>query len=842
MKFFFVNIIIGLVIVMAAVYAGIFFRHQNQKGLAAVVLNSQKENNEFSSEKINPQEILLLVRRINQQIGEFNVQKQIPIFLKNDPTPTSRNGASLQQQDSESKFLEVDTLSAQAVNSIKKLPENGEYGTQVAQSPSLKILIDERSSLLTTLAKMDANLFFSAQLKDETIKKIPQSFVLGIEKPVTLTGKIDVVHYDDFKDSKNSYFRYFLKAGNEKLELYVTSPLYTTSGETFTIEGLRIGNVLVAHIEGIEHIVPPVNPYSPREEPDSVGEQRTLVLLLDFRDSHPINISPNAIHNILFDGKFNNFYREQSYNKINFSGDVLGWYPFPRNGNHSSYVDIPEIEEFITDNTIDLSSYDRLFVVTSDTYGGLGTVGKVSLTTQGTEHLVSIGWVGLSSILELSQSYNGPLGPYVLSNFESVFSHEAGHNLGVMHANGLDCGTQRLRGNCDHVEYGNSFDVMGTGVRATHFNAFYKELLGWIEPQNKIAITQSGRYTLDALEAGVMAGNINISKNFATIQRENSTVIPFYLEHRNGTGFDIGMTQGSLFDTFYNLQGLFVNKIVRSSPVNQFPHLLDMNPTAQDWNTDLSRATLNYGQVFVDVNNGITIGPFIQAATSSITFDVDVKQPECQRGTPIFDPILYHSSTLTVGQDGFITLFFDNGDSVVCSESKFKVESSIPAAWLPAYPPEIPIIPNDNDTGTVSQEIYFSLPENVPPGIYPVTVSVINKTTGYRRDRQVTIRVTTAPIIFSIDPTVGRVGSEVRILGSDFSDNPIVWLDHGDGYAQLVPTFSSYQIIDFTIPSRISDYVCSGECDHPTPLGDYTVLIKTQEGVLSNPVSFEVVQ
>jgi hypothetical protein len=63
-----------------------------------------------------------------------------------------------------------------------------------------------------------------------------------------------------------------------------------------------------------------------------------------------------------------------------------------------------------------------------------------------------------------------------------------GHELGVMHANAWRCESKSLDEDCYHAEYGNSYDAMGHGSNAMHFNAFYKDILGWLDPADKVII------------------------------------------------------------------------------------------------------------------------------------------------------------------------------------------------------------------------------------------------------------------------------------------------------------------------------------------------------------------
>src|SRR5262249_51796768 len=152
-----------------------------------------------------------------------------------------------------------------------------------------------------------------------------------------------------------------------------------------------------------------------------------------------------------------NYYREASYQQASLYGDVYGVYTIAVN---STTCDTGAIANGAKNavasevGTGKLNSYRRLvyaFPPNACGWWGLGTVGGNP----------SQAWVNGSFV-------NG------------VVTHEMGHNFGLWHSHGLDCGSSPISNNCTALEYGDSLDVMGAAVPPKHFNAVQKELLGWL--------------------------------------------------------------------------------------------------------------------------------------------------------------------------------------------------------------------------------------------------------------------------------------------------------------------------------------------------------------------------
>lgn len=671
--------------------------------------------------------------------------------------------------------------------------------------------------------------------------KIFETVKSEIETDITVTGEIEVVQFDDFENHENSHLEYFLRTGSERIPLRLSEDLFVVSGGTFRVTGKKIGDSIVANIKDVKNLADsggsgasggsqdgPGNIDGPgvgsSRQPESVGEQKTLVLLIKFNNStSPQPISAQEMRSRIFNGAFQEFYKEQSYKKTYFSGDVLGWYDAQGSCDSSYQNVLGQAPAIISNNNINLTGYNRLLLVPQSCNGmstsGWGTIGKITLNVNGVPYRVSIANTAISASA-LSGTIGGGNPPYI-STFESIIIHEMGHNLGLFHAKGLDCGEVSYSTNCSMIEYGNDFDTMGGGFSSRHFNAYYKDKLGWMPAQNTISITQSGRYTIHPLETRDQNQN-----NFAKIKIPGSSDA-YYLEFRRGLGFD-GWLNGQNIAS--NQAGLFINRIISDTSF-----LMDMRPTTDPWYLDFEKVTLNAGSQFTDTNARVTIGPVIEANKNSVTFDVNIEQPVCVRENPYLFNV---GNPVTVGIGGSynINIAFRNQDSVACTGSGFNViENGIPSSWLPTITPSGNIFLQPGFNG--QKNINISVPTSTPLGMYPASYTVINSTTSNESTGQINFRVVESPQIESIEPASGSVGTNVTLLGYYFSLTPtVVMVGTNTSFGTSVP--SNGTILNFQIPPFITNHICN--CQVATPPGSYTLYVGTNNGVFSNPVTFEV--
>ena len=88
-----------------------------------------------------------------------------------------------------------------------------------------------------------------------------------------------------------------------------------------------------------------------------------------------------------------------------------------------------------------------------------------------------------------------------------IHIHELGHLLGMHHSHSLTCGGgQALCSGGTRVEYGNPYDIMGSGSTGDHPNALQKTQMGWLTPAVAPA---EGTVPLTPIEATPSAIRVN---------------------------------------------------------------------------------------------------------------------------------------------------------------------------------------------------------------------------------------------------------------------------------------------------------------------------------------------
>lgn len=347
------------------------------------------------------------------------------------------------------------------------------------------------------------------------------------------SGTLNIFIEDKFEKGKSKEItRYFLYGEREVLEFIPTSLIDLENGQFLKVSGTRKGGIILGDV--VEKKLS--NKKSIGTIPVNKNDKKVAVFLVNFLDSGNTPFDVSSAQNIYFGGgQYQNFYKEQSYGKVTFTGKVHDWITLPRNSNNApgamcgAYLgNGGELDPYISALNINLNNYDIVlfqFDCTTEVLGnlwGLATVGKINYSVGANNVNTAVIYSAYSDSypnryndISVWSAVSGPAFNFSWTNFDTLISHEIGHALGVLHANSLECGAQSLSPSCFHIDYGNFLDVMGFQYGyGFHMNSFYKESLGFITGVNSININQSGTYTI-----GVLNSNTSTIKS-AKIKRE----------------------------------------------------------------------------------------------------------------------------------------------------------------------------------------------------------------------------------------------------------------------------------------------------------------------------------
>jgi hypothetical protein len=404
-----------------------------------------------------------------------------------------------------------------------------------------------------------------------TERAFSQGIPPGVDEEVE--GELEILHEDSDHGSR---YHYFLNAAGRRLSLQFAAepPTHLTSGARIRVRGARSNGVLALQSGGqsVQTVAAAV--------PNTLGEQRTVVILINFRNDGSQPYTVDFANNKFF-STTSNFVLENSYQQTYLSGIVKGWYQIdmdsPIDNVTCDYARIASLaDQAATNAGVGLSNYSH----------------KVYAFPQ-----TGCSWWGLSSVGgSPSQSWvNGTLDL-------GVTAHELGHGLGLWHSHSLDCGTAAVIGaNCSSNEYGDIVDMMGAS-HVAHYNAFQKERLGWLNAGVSPPITvvsTAGSYSLGIFET--LGSAPKALKILQSIDPTTGARTWYYVESRKAFGFD-GFLANEPTQNILN--GVLIHRGTENSGDSSF--LLDMTPATPVyyWWYDLA---LVAGQSFTDPSAGITI-------------------------------------------------------------------------------------------------------------------------------------------------------------------------------------------------------------------------------------------
>lgn len=382
----------------------------------------------------------------------------------------------------------------------------------------------------------------------------------------------------------------------------------------------------------------------------TTGEQRTAVILVNFQDDTSQPLTPADASAMVF-GTVSDLLWEASYQRAFLSGDVFGWFTIPVSRNVCDVnLFAAEADKLVVASGIRLGDYQRLvYLLPQNACSGAG-------------------------------SNSGPGAPsrlWVTSNNHTpqMIAHELGHNFGLLHAQALECGSVAYGVECAVQNYGDPADTMGSGY-TTHFNAAFKEQIGWLGTVGVPPITTvsvSGSYAIAPMSAPT--GGARALRIPRGIDPASGEVSYYYLEYRQPIGFDATLaTTGNL------TKGV----LVHVGGTNQTNVLLDMTPGSLTSSTfaDMSDAALTVGRSHSDGGAGISFTVKSVDAGGAVVDVVVGGQAACTRAPPSLTLGLGISGTAGTRADYTVTV--RNMDGASCTASTFSFAGSAPAGWSAA--------------------------------------------------------------------------------------------------------------------------------------------------------------
>ncbi|NVE00660.1 MG2 domain-containing protein [Massilia sp. BJB1822] len=459
-------------------------------------------------------------------------------------------------------------------------------------------------------------------------------------------GELLVLQEDDFK-ANTGRTRHFLKTSDGRVELNFagkTPDLHT--GMKLRVRGAKSGTILTPDSTAVED----QGGGAAAALTNTLGERKTLVLLVNFQDntSQPYTLSEAT--GIVY-SQANNFFKENSQQQTWLSGAAYGWYTLPLS---QASCDVFQIEaaakQAATNAGVNVASYNHYVYVFPNTtacpWGGLGTIGG------------NPGSVWINGNLRVAS-----------------ISHELGHNLGLQHSHGLECGAASVGTNCTNVDYGDLLDAMGS-TNPGHFNAFQKEKLGWLNSGSLPPITTvqgSGTFTLSAYEAaGTSAKALKILKSTDPTTGAKTW---YYVEYRTATGSDsfIATINGT------NVQN---GVVVHTGTEGGGSSLLDMTPASSIYYTyDWNDPALPVGQSYTDASAGVVITTnAVNGSSATVTVSLGAPSTDCGRASPV---ITAAPQTLSASAGTVLTytLTVTNKDNAACGSSNFVMQATPVAGW-----------------------------------------------------------------------------------------------------------------------------------------------------------------
>lgn len=564
-----------------------------------------------------------------------------------------------------------------------------------------------RKKVMLKLASENPEEFLLNALPNEVTKELSPLVRDSTEKQVKFTGKVSIIHYDDFKGKRDKYVYQIkqLDKDNKEIKTYtlhfVKALPDVQTDSLVNIEGYALDNELVVQGGGGgDGSVDTGFSVWKYNNSNPIGNQKILVIMFNFTNDASEPVSRNQLKSIFFDApdSIDKYIRETSSDKAAVSVDYAGYYQVPFDNydcnNYDQWSSAAEAIAF--SKGIDINAYPRHIYV----FPNKGNCWASA-------------WASVGGVPSRSWMTN--------IDVAGIYEHEFGHNLGLGHANSLDCGSSTIlydengiQSACNHHEYGDPTDVMGYGAwdNSFQFNGPHKEDLNWLDPSQIITVKDSGSFSLSSLESNTQTPKLlKIS-----IPTSNEY---YYVSLRSPVGMDANIGSGIT-------KGLSIHMGHRTAALYDFGEsvkILDNTPESTDNNNDMTNSSLSDGQTFSDTYNGISIKQ-ISHANDQASLQIDIDKSICRRQVPdvSISPL---SQVGSAGEQLTYTLNIKNNDTPQCASANFTysllASGPVNVNWQGEFDPQT-ITLNPGEEKNIAEKVRSSGDSVI--GIYNIGTTV----------------------------------------------------------------------------------------------------------------------
>lgn len=528
------------------------------------------------------------------------------------------------------------------------------------ESELLNVAQARQKELLHTL-KDNPSEVLRLGLSTESREVLPDSVRPFVEKSAQVEGELTVFAVDG-KEHRIEYALIEKSGARHTLHLSRPSLKELKTGQKIRASGLEMTENAATDAEQKHLVVDPLNSgilmlassngpsvgSVPGKLGNTYGEQKSLVIRVNFSNAptaQPLSVSTIASTM----NQVNTYYKEVSYNKATVTYTATNYFTIAAtNATCDTVVIGQQAAAAALKAGFNVNNYDRILVAypqnLSCAFAGLATLGGVP-------------------------SY---------AFFNGVFDkntvvHELGHNLGLYHAHSMSCGTTVLGDSCAVEEYGNPIDSMGAGNVVGHFNAYSKDRLGWLEPQNLVTVTDSGTYNLVPYEGTTTSPQaLKIFKGMNPTTGEKTF---YYLEYRQATGQDLNSLRvsGRVTD---NTKGFVVHMGDELYGYNNF--ILDMTPETYYQFND---AALGLNKVYADPAAGLSMTTR-SFSSSGASIAITLAPTACTKNAPEVTTTSSGFSLVDFGSKILFKIKVMNKNSSSCPTENVALSTVVPSGFV----------------------------------------------------------------------------------------------------------------------------------------------------------------